>query len=95
MMFEWDHNKAKSNLRKHSVSFEEALTAILDPFSRTALDPDHSVGEYRFVTFGVSARQRLLTVSYTERGNCIRIINARLATKLEREIYEEYETRNR
>lgn len=94
-MFEWDQDKAKSNLRKHSVSFEEALTAILDPFSRTALDPDHSGGEYRFVTFGVSARQRLLTVSYTERENRIRIISARLATKREREIYEEYETRNR
>ncbi|MGH9971601.1 MAG: BrnT family toxin [Pyrinomonadaceae bacterium] len=90
MMFEWDQNKAKSNFRKHRVSFEEALTALLDPFSRTALDPDHSVDEYRFVTFGVSARQRLLTVSYTERANCIRIISARVATKREIEIYEEY-----
>ena len=88
-MFEWDQNTAEANLRKHNVSFEEALTAILDPFSKTALDPDHSVSEYRFVTFAVSARQRLLTVSYTARGNCIRIINARLATKRERKIYEE------
>ena len=90
MMFEWDQDKAKSNLRKHSVSFEEAITALLDPLSRTALDPDHSVNEYRFVTFGISARQRLLVVSYTERGNCIRIVSARLATKRERQIYEEY-----
>lgn len=89
-MFEWDQNKANSNLRKHSVSFEEALTALLDPFSSTALDPGHSVDEYRFVTFGLSARRRLLTVSFTERGNRIRIISARLATKREREIYEEY-----
>jgi len=88
-MFEWDHSKAESNLRKHSVSFEEASTAILDPLSKTAIDPDNSIGEFRFITFGVSARRRLLVVSYTEREEAIRIISARLATKHEREIYEE------
>ena len=90
MRFEWDPLKADSNLRKHRVSFEEAATALLDTLSRTALDPDHSIREHRFVTFGVSARRRLLVVSCTEREETIRIISARLATKQEREIYEEH-----
>jgi uncharacterized DUF497 family protein len=90
MKFEWDPHKAKFNLRKHDVSFAEAVTAMLDEFSKTAPDPDHSTNESRFVTFGLSARRRLLAVSFTERGDCIRIISARTATKQEREIYEEY-----
>lgn len=90
MTFEWDPIKAKSNLWKHRVSFEEASTAILDPLSKTTPDPDHSVEEHRFITFGMSARQRLLVVSYTERGEAIRLISARLATKGERKLYEEY-----
>jgi uncharacterized DUF497 family protein len=69
MTFEWDLLKAKSNLWKHRVSFEEASTALLDPLSKTATDPGHSVEEYRFITFGMSARRRLLVVSYTERGD--------------------------
>jgi len=81
--------KAKSNLWKHRVSFEEASTALMDPLSKTATDPNHSVEEQRFITFGMSARQRLLVVSYTERGKIIRLISARLATRSEREIYEE------
>lgn len=90
MTFEWDPIKAKSNLRKHGVSFVEASTAFLDPLFRTDLDPDHSVEEHRFITFGISERQRLLVVSYTESGDVIRLISARLATRSEREIYEEY-----
>ena len=90
MTFEWDSIKAKSNLRKHRVSFEEASTALLDPWSKTALDSDHSVEEQRFITFGVSARRRLLVVSYTEHDEVIRLISARLPTRGEREIYEEY-----
>lgn len=90
MNFSWDPIKAKSNLRKHGVSFVEASTALLDPFSKTDLDPDHSVEEHRFNTFGISERQRLLVVSYTESGDVIRLISARLATRSEREIYEEY-----
>ena len=90
MRFVWDPHKAILNLRKHGVSFEEAETAMLDEFSRTAQDPDHSVSENRFVTFGLSARGRLLVVSYTDRGETIRIISARIATKGEREIYEEH-----
>ena len=90
MTFEWDPIKAKSNLWKHGVSFEEASTALLDPLSKTDLDPDHSVEEHRFITFGMSARRRLLVVAYTETDQTIRLISARLATRFEREIYEEY-----
>ena len=72
------------------MSFEEVSTALLDPLSKTDLDPDHSVEEHRFITFGMSARQRLVVVSYTERDEIVRLISARLATKREREIYEEH-----
>ena len=90
MTFQWDPIKGRLNLWKHDVSFEGASTALLGPLSKTALDPDHSVDEYRFITFGLSARQRLLVVSYTERDEIVRLISARLATRGEREIYEEY-----
>ena len=90
MTFEWDPIKAKLNVWKHGVSFEEASTALLDPLSKTALDLDHSIDEHRFIAFGMSARQRLLVVSYTEHDETIRLISARLATKGERRIYEEY-----
>jgi uncharacterized DUF497 family protein len=89
MKFEWDPRKAILNLRKHGVSFEETTTAFRDPLSVTAPDPDPSMSEHRFVTFGVSSKGRLLTISHTERGESFRIINARRATKQEREIYEE------
>lgn len=88
--FEWDKQKEKLNFRKHGVSFSEAETAILDELSKTAPDPDHSIVEDRFITFGVSARRRLLVVSYTYRGDTIRLISARVSTKREREIYEEH-----
>jgi uncharacterized DUF497 family protein len=87
MKFEWDRHKAILNLRKHGVSFEEAATALLDGLSTTASDPDHSSGETRLITFGLSARRRLLAVSNTPRGEFVRIISARPATKQEREIY--------
>jgi uncharacterized DUF497 family protein len=90
MTFKWDPIKAKANLWKHGVSFEEATTALLDPLSKTALDSDHSVEEHRFITFGMSARHRLLVVSYTERGKAVRLVSARLATRREQMIYEEY-----
>ena len=93
MRFQWDPNKAKLNLRKHRVSFEEATTAFRDPLSATGDDPEHSTGENRFITFGLSSKGRLLTVSHTERGESIRIISARLATKQERNIYEESQIR--
>lgn len=80
MKFEWDPNKAAENLAKHGVSFEEAATVFRDVLSQTGQDPDHSVGEERF---------RLLVIAHTERGDTIRIINARPATPSERTIYEE------
>ncbi len=89
MQFEWDPDKAAENFTKHGVSFEEAATVFRDPLSATGRDPDHSTGEERYVTFGLSNRGRLLVVSHTERGDIIRIISARLATKGERTIYEE------
>jgi uncharacterized protein len=89
MKFEWDTKKACSNLRKHKVSFEEAATALKDPMAATGCDPDHSVGEERFVTFGVSERGRLLVVAHTEENDILRIISARVASKGERKIYEE------
>lgn len=93
MTFEWDPIKAKSNFWKHRVSFEEACTALLDPFSKTDSDPDHSVEDHRFITLGTSTRHRLIVVSYTEGDDVIRLISARLATRREREIYEEYQAR--
>ena len=89
MSFEWDPKKAAANRRKHGVTFEEASSALRDSFSATAHDPDHSEDEDRFVTFGVSSRGRLLAVSHTDRENLIRIISARIATNVERQIYEE------
>jgi len=89
MDFEWDSAKAAVNFNKHGVSFEEAVSALKDDLAATARDLEHSVAEFRFITFGVSAHGRLLTVSHTERGNSIRIISARLATRTERKIYEE------
>ena len=89
MKFEWDRNKATSNLRKHNVSFEEAATALRDPMAATGADPDHSSLEQRYVTFGVSERGRLLVVAHTEKNETIRIISARMANKGERKLYEE------
>jgi hypothetical protein len=60
MRFEWDAQKAAENLRKHAVSFEEASSVFFDPLSTTGDDPNHSAGERRFVTFGVSSSGRLL-----------------------------------
>jgi uncharacterized DUF497 family protein len=89
MQFEWDPKKARANLRKHGVSFDEAATVFLDDLSLTGDDPDHSVSEERFVTFGVSSAGRLLVIAHTERGDRTRIISARPATRSERKLYEE------
>ena len=89
MRFEWDPVKAAENLAKHGVSFEEAATVFRDVLSATGADPDHSVDEERFVTFGVSAGRRLLAVAHTDRDDTIRIISARPVTPSERNIYEE------
>jgi hypothetical protein len=89
MKFEWNPKKARSNLRKHKVSFEEAATAMSDSMTTTGADPDHSFGEFRYITFGISERGRLLVVAHTEQSDSIRIISARLAGKGEQKIYEE------
>ena len=89
MRFEWDRVKAARNRATHGVSFEEAATVFRDPLSATAADPDHSLDEERFVTFGVSTRGRLLVVATAERSDTIRIISARPVTAGERTIYEE------
>ncbi len=89
MKIEWDPKKARINLKKHEVAFEEAATALSDPMAITGADPDHSDYEDRYITFGVSARSRLLVVSHTAEGETIRLISARKASKGERELYEE------
>ena len=89
MRIEWDPAKAANNLRKHGVSFEEASSVFYDPLAVTGADPDHSETEERLVTFGMSPDGQLLVVSHTERGEAIRIISARTATRTERRIYEE------
>lgn len=89
MKIEWDPRKAKSNFEKHGVSFEEGATALSDPMAATGADPDHSITEQRYVTFGVSEKGRLVAVSHTEKGEIIRIISARKASKGERKFYEE------
>jgi uncharacterized DUF497 family protein len=89
LTFEWDEQKAKVNLKKHGVSFKEASTVFADPLASTIDDPLHSEEEDRFITLGESHRGRLLVVIFTERGENIRIISARLATRHERKDYEE------
>jgi uncharacterized DUF497 family protein len=86
--FEWDTEKAESNLQKHGVSFEEAATVFFDPLSLTIPDPLHSHEENRFVTTGLSNQQRQLVVVHSEVDDRIRIITARLATSSERKKYE-------
>jgi len=89
LTFTWDRRKASSNEHKHGVSFSEATSAFGDPLSVTIPDPDHSIGERRFVLMGRSELGRLLAVVHTERAEMIRIISARLSTRRERRAYEE------
>jgi len=91
LIFEWDPQKAKSNLEKHGVSFEEASTAFQDTLSLTIDDPLHSIDEERVVLIGMSNKNRSLVVVHTERGDNIRIISAKKATKKERKNYESNE----
>ena len=89
MQYIWDPNKAIGNIQKHNVSFEEAKTVFDDPLYVDLYDPDHSEDESRYLIIGKSRGGSLLIVSYTERGNAIRIITARDVTRAEREAYEE------
>jgi len=88
MQFEWDRDKEKQNIKKHGISFDEAVTVFYDPLSATFDDPDHSIGEHRLITIGFSSHGQLFVVSHTDRGNAIRIISTRLATAQERKRHE-------
>jgi uncharacterized DUF497 family protein len=88
MELEWDVAKAESNLEKHGVGFAEAMTVFGDPLEVAIPDPDHSEGEFRFLSLGSSAQGRLLVVAYAEQEGRIRLISAREATPNERRKYE-------
>lgn len=89
MIYEWDPKKAKANLRQHGVSFDQAASVFLDPLAVTFPDPDHSGEEFREITIGRSASQRVVFLSHTRRGDRTRLISARKATRRERKQYEE------
>ena len=89
IIFEWDDEKAKKNLKKHKIAFQEGSTIFHDPFIATMADPDHADNEERYISIGLSARGRLLVVVYTERGEKTRLISCRKAEPPERRIYEE------
>jgi len=87
--FEWDRRKDATNQRRHGVGFPEASTVFDDPLSITIPDPDHTIDEERFVIVGMSGNRNLLIVVHTIRGERVRLINARPATKHEKRKYEE------
>ena len=89
--FDWDENKNQINIRKHGLSFEEALTVFYDDYAIVFDDPDHSISENRFLIIGTSKRNRLCIVSHCYRNsdNVIRIISARKASKTEKQVYNE------
>ena len=87
--FEWDARKAAANQRKHGVAFEEAIPVFGDPLARIFDDPEHSEVEARELIVGHAARQRLLIVSFVQRGDRVRIFSSRRATRQERRDYEE------
>jgi uncharacterized protein len=92
ILFEWDEEKALTNVEKHGVSFDEASTVFADDFSLTLYDERHSTYEDRYIDIGTSINNRLLVVVYTERTERIRIISARPATANERRQYEQRNT---
>ncbi|MCC7308245.1 MAG: BrnT family toxin [Acidobacteria bacterium] len=87
MQFDWDPDKAARNLKDHQISFEEAQTVFDDTFNIEFYDPEHSDDEHRFIVVGRSRSGRLLLISFTERGEMIRIISARVATPKESRDY--------
>ena len=91
LRFEWDAAKARENLRKHRVEFEETTEIFRDPLSIIAPDPSHSLHESRFTILGLTKQGRALVVVYTERGETIRIVSCRQATPHERKRYEKQE----
>ena len=93
LFFEWEANKANTNITEHGVSFEEAVTVFQDAMAAIFDDENHSDEELREIIVGYSDRNRLLLVCFTERDNAIRIINARKATRREHQDYEEHQIR--
>ena len=91
LAFTWDETKARSNAKKHGVSFDEAQSAFSDERARIIDDPDHSDDEDRFILLGMSAKPRLLVVvyAYRDREAKIRIISARKAAPQERALYNQ------
>ena len=89
LRFLWDPRKEAANERKHGVGFPEATTVFDDALSMTIPDPDHSVGQERFLLLGMSSQHRLLVVAHVEHRDAIRIISARRANGRERRDYEE------
>lgn len=94
VIVEWDPNKARLNIKRHGVSFEEAATVFTDPLSSTIDDPLHSDTEERFIIVGKSSEKRLLVVVHTDRGDRIRIISARVADPRESRDYYEKDLTN-
>jgi uncharacterized protein len=88
ILFDWDEEKARINLDKHGVSFDEATSVFDDPLFLTFADPKHSIQEQRFIIMGESAKGRLIVVSYTDREEITRLISARPVTRRERKAYE-------
>lgn len=88
MDFEWDEQKARNNVGKHGINFEEAVTCFYDPLQVAFYDPAHSEDEGREILIGHSNENRLLLVAYTLRKDIIRIISARQATRREAKDYE-------
>ena len=95
LFFAWDSTKAKKNIKIHGVSFDEASTAFKDTLSLTIYDPLHSDDEHRQILIGSSYQNRVLVIVHTQKGDKIRIISARKATKHERSQYEENAKRSR
>jgi uncharacterized protein len=89
LRFEWDDLKAASNLRKHGVSFDEAVSVFGDGLALTFSDTDHFESEDRSRTYGMSSKGRMLVVIHTERRDNVRIISVRKATRYEKGIYEQ------
>jgi uncharacterized DUF497 family protein len=90
LRFEWNEQKARLNVKKHGIKFEEAKAVFRDPLAYIFDDEWHSLGEKREIIIGHDEKNRLLLVCFTERNQIIRIISARLTTKKERQDYEEY-----
>lgn len=85
--FEWDGDKARRNVERHRVSFEEAATVFEDPMFITFVDDEHSIDEERYITIGLSKRGRLLMLAHADRHDRIRLISARRATAKEEQFY--------